>query len=489
MNPDLSNFTSSNFSSSNFISSNLIASQVVAAVICQLFPNAQLVNFYASVTQFSCDFTLAYPIDHQAISLIEEAIRGLIKSDSPIKIVEMMNQNAAAYLDHHGQSFAAEQVLEASSNTVHLIELAGFHGYLPMAERVNLPTSIQEVGVIKIVELTCHPNFFQGLEQLSIVRFEGIRAQDNRDLKAKHKQFKRAKEKDHRHQIQQLGLCLPMQMGTCWLPKGLALRDNLIKSWQNLIKVQGFKQLSMPPWQPCHQSSSLVTMEWQGKEYQPFSSRHSAYTALFTTHHATSAQPTRFAEIYEKWQPLPTSLERGLLNTSFYTTDRLYTFCREEQVLKELISYLQFINEFIKIVGFECQWILVTARGSRTEHYATNHSDKAKDKDCITGTLKQWQQSTAWLTEAAKLCDLELNFDANQTAAKGPLLSCLLFDGYGQPWQGAFLGIDWREKDRQLRLYPGVIAIEGSLWGSLERLIAVLIEKCAGQIPFWPVAE
>jgi len=119
-----------------------------------------------------------------------------------------------------------------------------------------------------------------------------------------------------------------------------------------------------------------------------------------------------------------------------------YFFCDNS-----VFSFLQFIQNWIKIFNFELAWVLVLSR----------HKKRQK-------TLKQ----------ALEACNIDYRIDGSEEESSR--IELRIADAMGRYWTGPFL---------QLEKEGGFF----SLFGDLKRFIALLLEKYEKGLPFWLCPE
>jgi threonyl-tRNA synthetase len=189
--------------------------------------------------------------------------------------------------------------------------------------------------------------------------------------------------------------------------------------------------------------------------------------------------PIRFSEVKEIYneQVIKTRL-LGMLKTPSQLIDFIHSFCSPEQIYDELIYWLQFIDKMVTIMSFRCQWHLYS-RGEKS-----------------VGTQRQWDQTLDLMRKALDACGLSYVQESHETAFAGPRIEGKLLDLLGRSWSGPELAIDFQIPTRLgLKYSKGLdqkiqpVMLRCSVFGPLERLIALLIEKDAGVLPLWLAPE
>jgi threonyl-tRNA synthetase len=137
--------------------------------------------------------------------------------------------------------------------------------------------------------------------------------------------------------------------------------------------------------------------------------------------------------------------------------DRAFVFCPKEELQREVISSLQFILRILKILHFKFKFVLSSSR-----------REKQKEKEALSQ-----------LEEALKTCGVSYTRGKTSSERSGPAIEVRIEDGMGQEWTGSFIEINCRPKSVKEEI------ISLSLFNSLERGIALLLENKGGEIPLW----
>ena len=428
------------------------AAEMLAYCVLDLFPGALLLEGDATKEGFFYDFVISQPIDDQIISLLEENFRTLSKSNSPIKILEMMRENAAQLFRHQKQSLKSELVARDENNVVSVLKMGTFHD---MTTAALLP-STDNLGSAKILKIEKIPSEYDVYEG-EIVRIQGILQSNPQALKKFIKLYDSHAEVDHRLLGKEMRLFAwdeAISKNLFWLPRGVQFLDELLNWWREAIIKQGFKIVQLPP----REEALTSFIKLQSREAGDLPKRWAQ--KIFTEQSTTRA-------LY------------GLLDHPAFYQDLLTIYCTPEQVKGELISSLQFFEETLKIFGFEKQWILVANKASQAGI-----------------TRSSWEAAKQLLKEALKACDLPLLEEEGKEALEGPYLELLVRDSLGRDWPLSNLRINLKLPEGCKLRIPGSLGeakmpflLQGSLAGSFDRLAALLLENSKGSLPFWVTPE
>lgn len=459
------------------------ANELLALAICSLFPKAQLVSGETTSLGFYYDFFLPDPIGIEQLSVIEERMRDFMRQDLPIKVMEMMRKNAIELFKHHHQDLKVALLKANVETLVHVCQIGHFYdlGYPPFVE------TTKQIGVIKLLDISSLSVSLPGRPNLPLTRIQGIAFPDQTSLKQYLKMSEVAKQRDHRLLGKEMHLFTTFDE-TCpgcwsWYPKGAVIREVLLDWWRKEHRQQKYLPVNTPSLvkasvlDPIHQS--FLHFKPEGQTYVTCPTKALLHALIFKSKlHSYRELPVRTCEYGEFYDQSKEGHLWGLLRARAFTADSAYVFCKANQVLNELISSLQFIDKTFKMFGFEAHWHLIIKN---------QHSIRFS---------KKWDESQESLVKALKLCGFNYTVDKEGKALYGPTVEMRFADALGRKWKGPYVYIDlyhpekfglhYQEQDDQMHA-PTMIG--RSMFGSLERLVAILVEHFAGKLPLWLAPE
>ena len=268
-----------------------------------------------------------------------------------------------------------------------------------------------------------------------------------------------------------------------WLPRGGVIRKTLLDWCQKQNQEQGFFPISTPRLLQNDKRSQVqaqdVELSLGREEYVMSTSLAPQHSMVYQSdQHSYRELPIRYMELAEVYRDECPSKLWGMLKAAQYVKDTAHIFCTPTQVLSELISSLHFINETIKIFGFEFQWILC------------NQGDRS------TGSKKTREEAINLFVEALNACEFEYEVDANEVSRFGPRIELRLRDALGRHWRGPYIEFDFVHSKRFGLKYQGPddklhtpVMLRRSMFGSLERFVAILVEHFSGELPLWLAPE
>ncbi|MBA3815805.1 MAG: hypothetical protein H0X29_04660 [Parachlamydiaceae bacterium] len=466
------------------------AAELLAYAVTELFPGVILVDSKVTEFGFSYDFIAEQPIDANAIHLIEEKVRGLIKEGRQVRSLEMMRENAMMLFEHKGQSIKAHIVGEARENIVTILQIDHFYDYCP----APYIAETSEVAAFKILKIERALHYLSEEGEIDVVRIRGT-AFFEKDLLKKHvKSIQAAKKVDHRHIAKEMHLFGRVdEISTAawvWMSNGASLRKVLYDFWyeihnnqrfkfpltpslvkESLIKKSGFYDIetNMPDVGVCHikDEEYVIPPSLAPSHAMCYREKLRSYREM----------PIRLAECANISLSGAEGKLWGILNSSLVYSDSAHIFCVPAQLEGEIISSLQFIDKFIKIFGFEYHWYLC-GQGQK-----------------FSGTLSRWKKVQEIFVKAFETVSMTFN-EGEDSSFAGPYVEARLVDSAGRKWKGPRLSLDFNCPERFSLRYQGPddemhvpIMLVRSLFGSFERFTAVLVEHFAGHFPVWLAPE
>lgn len=459
------------------------AAELLALVAIDLFPGALLVQSASTELDFYCEISATQPIDEYALPLLEEKMRAFAKQNLEVKALDMMRESAANYLDYKGQLLRAEEVRQAKENIVSLIQIADFCDYCPLPYIEHT----KEVEFFKLYKIEAGTHHLRGDETISVKRIHGLVAKDKPSLKQAVKALKNGGKSDHRLFLKEMNLCSPNSelSDLTWTSEssGMAtIKRSLIQWWEEEHKRQQFEVVSTPSFvkealieKAGMADSSSPYFKIEGVSYGIGSTLTPAHMSLFKKDTRSFREiPIRSAECAPLvFRHLAGKLW-GLFDSRLVSADFAYIFCGLEHLQEEIISSLQFIDKIIKLFGFECHW----------------HFDDCWQKN--TSVNNRLEKAVHCIHAALQKCGFAFERDQVNPALAGLTVEARLVDQFGREWAGPTVSVDlstpqrfglgYHEVDGKLRVPFMVVR---SIFGSIERFVALLLEHTSGLLPLW----
>jgi threonyl-tRNA synthetase len=175
----------------------------------------------------------------------------------------------------------------------------------------------------------------------------------------------------------------------------------------------------------------------------------------------------------------------GLTRVRRFHQDDGHIFCRPQQIGKEIDLALAFVNMVMKTFGLNNYNLVLSTR---------------PEKDFI-GSLELWNTAEQQLRDALDKSGLPWELNEGDGAFYGPKIDIQLQDSDGKYHQLSTIQLDLNLPQRfelEYQVPQGEpdydpsnlgkatpVLIHRAIFGSLERFLALLIERYAGRWPFW----
>jgi threonyl-tRNA synthetase len=430
----------------NNISLKTSAAELLAYAIVTSFPEVKLVGGGATKSGFYYDAIFKDDVDNTMLVILEERLRELTQRKLPITSIEMAPASAHYYFRDKKQHVLAKKLKEYNGNIVEMVRIEDFidKAQGPFVEHSGM------IAAVKLITVTKDTN-----NREKITRIEGVVAYDKKALKKAAQRYKTARKNEHGNIGEKEELFEQDEQTEIWMwhKKGQKIRSTLITSLEKILEKQGFENILTTP---------------KTQDYQTTRAEEHARLCL-AERHKGKALPIRYYERFDGAYPLDPEALYGLYSLPICSIDEEHIFCEEEDLQKELISSLQFIDKIGKMLGFEGAFSCVSNKTSRRE------------------TTKQWKKYEEMLTSALESLGYSYDFCEDITSFdRGPAVIMQYKDAYGRIWEGPYVGIDVVTREKNITKNAcnekaATVMIECSFLGALERTVALLIEQHGGQ--------
>jgi len=395
-----------------------------------------------------------------------------------------------------GDDYKTELISELEDGTITLYTQGNF---TDLCRGPHLP-STEPLKAIKLLSIA--GAYWRGNEKRKMLtRIYGITYPKQKLLDDYLVFLEEAKRRDHRRIgkelelfafSQKVGMGLPL-----WLPKGSDIRQNLITFLTKELRKRGYKIVTTPHIGNVNLYKTSGHFEKYGADsFQPISTPQEGEQFMLkpmncphhceiynATPHSYKDMPLRMAEFGTVYRYEQSGELHGLTRVRSFTQDDAHHFCREDQLREEFKSIIDLILYIYKIVGF-------------TEYSAQVSLRDPDNKQKYIGSDENWERAERDIIEAAAEKNLVTTVVTGEAAFYGPKLDFMVKDAIGRKWQLGTIQVDYNLPERFDLTYNGSdnqkhrpVMIHRTIFGSMERFVAVLIENTAGKFPLWLAPE
>ena len=185
--------------------------------------------------------------------------------------------------------------------------------------------------------------------------------------------------------------------------------------------------------------------------------------------------PFRWGELGTVYRYERSGTLHGLMRVRGFTQDDAHIFCLPEQLQDEIVGVLKLTQSILERFGFNKYELMVSTRPEKS-----------------VGSDQIWDDATKALVGALDELGWEYGTDEGGGAFYGPKIDLKIKDAIGRTWQCSTVQCDFNLPDRFDLEYISAegtrerpIMVHRAIFGSIERFFGILIENCAGDLPFW----
>ena len=460
------------------------AAHILASAVKELYPEAKLGIGPAIADGFYYDFEYSRPFTPEDLVKIEVKMQEIIKADLPFLHSEVSKQKAREIFRELAEPYKLELLEELPGNSVGIYRHANF------TDLCKGP-HLKKTGEVKAVKLiNAAGAYWRGNENNPMLqRIYGTAFSSQKELDEYLTRLDEAKKRDHRKLGPALDLFSFHEEAGAGLvfyhPKGALIRYFLEDFITKEHLKRGYQLVSTPHilksdiWKTSghdeHFRSLMYFIKMENQEYALKPMNCPGHILIFKTRrHSYRELPIRFFELGTVYRYEKSGVLHGLLRVRGFTQDDAHIFCTPEQFKDEVNNVLNFVEDMLKIFGF--QW--------ETEISTQPHK--------FIGRPEDWETATTSLKEVLSKRGVPFQINEGEGAFYGPKIDVKLKDSLGRTWQGATIQVDFALPERFDINYFGEdgkkhrpVMIHRVILGTLERFLGVLIEHFGGAFPLW----
>lgn len=462
---------------------------LLAQAVSQLFANVKVAIGPVIENGFYYDFDLEHRLSEDDFPAIEKKMRQLIAQDLPIQRLELTKEIAKEYFTTQQQELKLE-ILDSIPDT----ETISAYQQGDFVDLCRGPHLIK-TSAIKAFALTKVAGaYFRGDSKNKMLqRVYGTAWRNQKELDQYKFMLKEAEKRDHRKLGKQLKLFMFSDYGqgfAFWLPRGMVIRDQLESFWKTLHLQANYQEIKTPimlskelwqisgHWDNYRENMYISNIEDYkvNKEYAIKPMNCPGCMLVYKNEiHSYKDLPLKYSELGLVHRHEASGALHGLFRVRQFTQDDAHIFMLPEQIEQEIINVIKLIDIIYDKLGFTEYMIFLATK-----------------PDNAIGSDEIWQQAETALQQAIKKTNKPYTICPQDGAFYGPKLDFKIKDSLGRMWQLSTIQLDFNLPARFDIHYIGrdgnkyqPIMLHRAIYGSLERLIAILIEHSAGSLPLF----
>ena len=460
------------------------SAHMLAQAIKRLYPNAKFAIGPSIENGFYYDIDLDERLTMDDLAKLEAEMKKIAKEDLKVERYELPKEEALAWAKENGEIYKEELINELPEGEIISFYKQG--DFTDLCRGPHLP-STKKVKAVKLLSVA--GAYWRGDEKNKMLqRIYGISFEKNKDLEEYLHLLEEAKKRDHRKLGKELELFFIPEEGPgfpLFLPKGMELKNALLKYWRELHRKDGYVEIETPiilnqklwetsgHWYHYKENMYTVKIDEQDFAIKPMNCP-GGMLYYQSKPHSYRDFPMRVAELGRVHRHELSGALHGLMRVRAFTQDDAHIFMLPEQIKDQIKGVVDLIDRVYKTFGFEY------------------HLELSTRPENSIGSDKEWEAAENGLREALEELNLPYILNEGDGAFYGPKIDFHLKDCLGRTWQCGTIQLDMQLPQRFDISYVGQdgekhrpVMIHRVCLGSIERFIGILIEQYAGKFPVW----
>lgn len=472
-------------------------SHVMAMAVQKLFPKAQVTIGPWTENGFYYDFDNPEPFTEKDLKAIKKEMIKIINRKLPVIREQVSREEAKQRIEELGETYKLE-ILEGIEDPITLYHLGEQWWDLCAGPHVENTAEIDP----KAFDLESVAGaYWRGDENNpQLQRIYGTAWETPEQLAEYKRRKEEALRRDHRKLGKELGLFifsdsvgpgLPL-----WTPKGTVLRSQL----EDFLKQEQLKRGYLPVVTPHIARVDLFKISGHWQNYQ-----EDMFPMMAEDEQAATAEqgfvlkpmncpfhiqiykselrsyrdlPMRLAEFGTVYRYEQSGELGGLTRVRGFTVDDSHLFVTPEQLEDEFHSVVDLILSVFKSL--------------QLTNFKARLSFRDPESDKYIGSDEVWEKAQNAIRHAVQTIGMDYFEAVGEAAFYGPKLDFIFEDVLEREWQLGTVQVDYNLPERFDLVYTAEdgsrqrpVMIHRAPFGSLERLIGILIEQYAGDFPLW----
>ncbi|BAY94141.1 MULTISPECIES: threonine--tRNA ligase [unclassified Tolypothrix] len=474
------------------------ASHVMAMAVQKLFPKAQVTIGPWIDNGFYYDFDNPEPFTDKDLKAIQKEMVKIINRKLPVVREEVSREEAERRIQEIKEPYKLEILADIKEEPITIYHLGNEWWDLCAGPHLENTSEINP----KAIELESVAGaYWRGDETKAQLQRIYATAWENPEQLAEYKRRKEeAQRRDHRKLGKELGLFIFSDLVgpglPLWTPKGTLLRSLL----EDFLQKEQLKRGYLPVVTPHIAKVDLFKISGHWQKYKedmfPLMAEDEAAAALENGFVMKPMNCPFHIQIYKSelrsYRELPMRLAEfgtvyryeqsgelgGLTRVRGFTVDDSHLFVTPEQL----------DSEFLNVVDL----ILSVFNKLQLKNFKARLSFRDPASDKYIGSDEAWEKAQGAIRRAVEQLGMEHFEGIGEAAFYGPKLDFIFSDALEREWQLGTVQVDYNLPERFELEYVAEdgsrqrpVMIHRAPFGSLERLIGILIEEYAGDFPLW----
>jgi len=469
------------------------AAHIMARAVQEIWPDVKVTIGPVIKDGFYYDFDRQEPFTPEDLEVIEKKMKEIINKREPVRTEVWERARAIKHYQDNGEPYKVELIESISGNEELRMYWHGDWQDLCRGPHFQHTGQVPADG-FKLMSVA--GAYWRGdSDRAMLQRIYAVAFKNRDDLKAHLKMLEEAALRDHRKLGREMDLFHMQEEApgqVFWHPNGWRMYTTLQDYIRRKQDAGGYVEVNTP--QVVDRKLWEASGHWEKYQEHMFivevdeeHAREKAVNALKPMNCPCHVQifnqglksyrdlPLRMAEFGSCNRYEPSGALHGIMRVRGFTQDDGHIFCREDQIESETATYIAFLTDIYRDLGFES--------------FKVKFSDRP---DTRSGSDEVWDKAEEALLNATRAAGIEPELNPGEGAFYGPKLEFVLTDAIGRDWQCGTHQVDFVLPERLDANYVGEdgakhrpVMLHRATLGSFERFIGILIESHAGRMPFW----
>ena len=462
------------------------AAHVMAQAVQELYPGTQVTIGPAIENGFYYDFSREESFTPEDLEKIEQRMREIVKRDLKLEREVLSREEAIKIFADIGETYKVDIIKDIPEGEDISIYRQG--DWFDVCRGPHLPSTGKLGKGFKLMKLA--GAYWRGDSSNEMLqRIYGTAWRDKKELNAYLHRLEEAEKRDHRKIGKVMDLFHTQEEApgmVFWHGNGWQIYLVIQEYIRGMLRNHGYQEIHTPHiidrslWEKSGHwekfSDDMFTTDSENRTYALKPMNCPAHIQVYNQGLKSYRDlPLRLAEFGSCTRNEPSGTLHGLMRVRGFVQDDAHIFCTEDQVLDEVVSFIDLLFKVYADFGFE----------DVSVKFSTRPEQRVGDDDI-------WDRAEAALQGALEHTQLDWDLQPGEGAFYGPKIEFNLKDCLGRVWQLGTIQLDFSMPER---LGASFIAEDGSkqvpvmlhraILGSLERFIGILIEHYAGSLPLW----
>ncbi|MGI8425087.1 MAG: threonine--tRNA ligase [Actinomycetota bacterium] len=471
---------------------------VLAQAVLRLWSDAKYAGGPPIEDGFYYDFDIGRPFTTEDLKTIEAEMRKIIKENQPFGREEVELPRAAEIFAEqpYKLEWINEMDPESTGEGVSPQAVSLYRNgdkFVDLCRGPHLP-STRKISAFKLMRTS--GAYWRGDEKRPMLqRIYGTAWESKDALKDYLRRLEEAEKRDHRKVGRELQLFMTHDLvGTgfpIWLPKGATIRRLLEEYMLEEERRAGYRHVYTPDLgrKELYETSGhwdhfkedmfpVIELEHEHLVLRPMNCPH--HILIYSSSSRSYRElPVRIAELGKMYRYERSGVVGGLSRVRSMTLNDAHIFCRVDQIEEEFSNVVSMVERTYATLGIGDYSYRLSLRDP-------GNKSKYADND------EMWESGEALLRKALDALGVPYREAPGEAAFYGPKLDIQIRDVLGREETASTIQLDFHLPERFDLHYIGAdgaehrpVMIHRGVIGTLERMVAYLIELYGGAFPTW----